>query len=171
MKTYLTSILTLIIIVSCSKEHQVKRDLNGTYDISELRVDYLANGYDCQQGDIDYTFYKVDNPGKIRFTGKKPIQGSYVSLSNKTYIGYFDFKYSVTDLNGNVREQDDKIMFQYEMVQHSTGDFDTIQIHIIDEYNYEADLILEREGDEIVAFKYPILRGSCYTGYRYYKVK
>lgn len=159
------------ICLSCTKEQTVKREIKGTYDISELSVDYYVTGYDCQSTIGDFNYYKAGNPGKIKFSGKKTIQASYASDSHKSYIGYLDFEYDVTDLDGNKRSQEEEIIFQYEFVELINGDFDTIKINIITENNYKADLILEKEGNDIIAFKYQVFKNNCYTGYKRFVVK
>ncbi len=171
MKQLIYSISFVIIISGCSKTHEVKRDLNGTYSISEISVDYFERGNNCQNTNGDFNLYKIAEPGKIKFTGKKPIQGSSHSKTNKTYIGYFDFEYNITDADGVQRMQDEPLIFQYEFPLHSIGDYDTVQINIIDNNNYLADLILEKEGDKIVAFKYQIFKNDCYIGFKTFKVE
>lgn len=153
------TLLVILTFLSCKKTDGLKRKLKGKYNISSYESYCGSN-----------PLFEISNPGKIEFTNKKTIQGS-TNSQNKTYIGYFNYEYNISDVNGVSKTQSEKEIFIYSFAKHNIGDFDTTVVEI--SYNqYDYDLIIEKnENGEIIAFKYLTTSNNCNSGYIKHIVK
>jgi uncharacterized protein YvpB len=164
MKTrtiFYTSLLLLLIFNACDKTDGLKKKLKGTYEIESYKESFVQIG--CT-GSGNFTNFEVPNPGKIIFTNKRTIQGPTTSSSHKTYIGYFDYNYSYTDINGQKHSQEERSVFQYEFQEHSGGAGDTVVINFYDKTVRMSLLLDQDEKGNIVAFKYQSYKDNCYIG-------
>lgn len=128
--------------LSCDKTDRLKRNLNGKYTIEKF-------GLYCDGNNL----YEITNPGIINFTGKKTIQGQ-TDTQTKTYIGYFEYEYNTTDINGKPIVQTEDEIFIYAFSPRSTGDFDTTVVELTyKKIDYELSLIKDSK-DKIKKFQY-----------------
>ncbi len=163
---YIVIFLSILIFVGCSEKKKLKRKIDGTYEIVKVEQILVNKNPNQCTGESTFVNYSINNPGKLKFTGKKTVQGTANSASYITYIGYMDYDYEVTDYFGNTIKMDEPFIFQYDFAAHSGGNItqgqDSMQAHVyLDRIEY--DLKIEEEGKKITKFSYTDNKSNCYT--------
>jgi len=152
----------LFIFSSCSKEQQLKRKIDGKYQIKNFNSKW-SNLTGCEEDNI--TYFSVNDPGEMVFTGKKTIDGPVSSASSRPYYGYLDYNFSTQNYFGDNLEFSERIYFQYEVISGVlNGSQDTVFAHIFfngDKYN----LNIIYEGNKVSEFNYNVNTGNnCLKG-------
>jgi hypothetical protein len=158
--------LIILTFAACSDRKKLKRKIDGTYEIVKMEQILINKNPNQCSGESTFVNYSIDNPGKLKFTGKKTVQGAANSMSYTTYIGYMEYDFEVTNYFGNTIKMDEPFIFQYDFATHQGGNItagkDSIQAHIyIDRIEY--DLEIEEMGKKITKFSYTYKENSCYT--------
>lgn len=122
----------LFFIFSCKKSDELKpRNIKGKYETETFthRVEYTT----CSNS-ANKVFSTISKPGRIVFTGKKTIQGYERSITNPTYIGYFEYDDLTTkDDFGYEFKFENKEPFQYMFAESNMGDFMRLYYHGIEQ--------------------------------------
>ena len=154
-------LMILVLLSACSDRYKIKNKIDGKYTITNYESRY-TNYFQCN-GLSDLVPYSIDNPGKLVFTGKKVIDGTSTSPSERPYYGYFEYEYDPSNyLSTPIAgpgKKDVKKYFQYDVLE-TTGSVDSVGVWIyIDQVKY--DLSYELDGNKITKFKYSTFSG-CY---------
>ena len=161
MKNLILISLCTFILFSCSKSTDYNpRTLKGKYTISSMTLSRTYSHCSPEFGN-DGIKETQNNMGKIVFTGDKTVQAATNSLSNETYIGYFDFDKTVTSGNGNTISFDKDNLFEYGFLETSAGDIITI-------YFNRTRYLLELTFDDKNNITNLIMEGDLYCGKEFF---
>lgn len=151
--------MILILLSACSDRYKLKNKIDGKYVITNYES-RSTNHFNCV-GVSDLLSFSVDNPGKLVFLGKKVIDGTSASPSERPYYGYFEYEYNTAAYAGAAMSTSGKKYFQYDVLD-VTGSVDSTQIFgYIDQKDY--DISYELEGNKITAFKFTSYAGCFKT--------